>query len=328
MIADYYSGKSILVTGAAGFIGSAVIKALGRVDCHLTCLTKAGQKLDAPAGGKAEITVHPADLRSPDLWDELLNGIDMMFHFAAQTSSQFANEHPVEDMEINLVPVVRFIAACQKKGVRPDIVFSGTVTQTGLTASYPVDEHRQDLPITMYDISKLAAEKYWQYYGLEMGGRSVTLRLANVYGPGARSGRDDRGILNKMVINALAGKPLFIYGKGNYIRDYIFIEDVVRAFLTAGANLQHLNGRYYVLGSGKGHSIKQMAETVKNLVAETIGRQVNLKHIDAPANLSPIECRHFVADIDAFHNDCGWKPMVSLHEGIRRTIQFFREGHR
>lgn len=323
-----YSGKTILVTGAAGFIGSSIIRALCNVDCNLICLVTGSRKIGVSSDSTAHIKIHHGDIRSVSVWDELLNGVDIIFHFAAQTSSIFANQNPVKDMEINLVPVVRLIQACQKKRVRPDIVFSGTVTQAGLTTHYPVDETHRDDPITIYDINKLAQEKYLQYYGREMGGRAVTLRLANVYGPGSKSGRPDRGILNMMVVKALSNQPLTVYGHGDYVRDYIFIDDVVNAFLIAGTHMNILNGNYYVIGSGQGYCIREMAETVRNLVAKITGQHVEIDFVPPPPELSRIEFRHFVADTRRFCSDSVWRPKVSLQDGISRTIQFLRENNR
>lgn len=321
---NYYGGKTILITGASGFIGTAMVRALSEVDCKLICLTTGNREVEIVPDSRTRITNRIGNIRDPSIWEQILEEIDIVFHFAAQTSSRFANENPVEDMDINLVPVVRFIETCQKKEIRPDFILSGTVTQVGMTADYPVDETRRDIPITTYDISKLAAEKYLQYYSREMGGRSVTLRLANVYGPGSRSSRPDRGILNMMVAKAIAGQPLTVYGDGDYVRDYIYIDDVVKAFLAAGEKIQNLNGNYYVVGSGKGCSIKKMAETVADLTAKLTDTYVGIHHAPVPQDLSQIEFRHFVADTSRFRRDSSWKPAFSLQKGVRRTIEFYK----
>lgn len=320
---EYYKGKTILVTGSSGFIASSLIRKLSQVECKLICCTRGVGKLEVRSPARARITTREVDIRSPSVWDDTLEGVDIAFHFAAQTSSQFANQNPWEDMEVNLTPVVRLIDTCQKRKILPDIVFPGTATQVGLTTTYPVDETAKDLPITIYDINKLSAEKYLGYYASQMGGRAVTLRLANVYGPGPRSSRPDRGILNLMVVRALAGKPLTIYGDGHYVRDYIFIDDVARAFLMAGANLPSISGKYYVLGSGVGYTIKEMVEAVRNLTAKMVGKNAEIQHVPLPPGLSQIEFRHFVANTSGFRADTGWSPRVTLEEGIRRTIESF-----
>ncbi|MFQ5443755.1 MAG: NAD-dependent epimerase/dehydratase family protein, partial [Nitrospinales bacterium] len=208
-----------------------------------------------------------------------------------------------------------------------DILFSGTVTQVGFTTNFPNNEKLCDDPITIYDINKLAAEKYLQYYSRQMGGRSVTLRLSNVYGPGPQSGSADRGFLNMMTHRAIKGEPLTIYGKGQFVRDYIFIDDVVNAFLIAGSKMDVVKGRYYVLGSGKGHTIKQAAEMVKERVLNLIENNVEIRYIPVPEGLSKIETRQFVADASNFKRDTGWEPSVSLQTGIDRTIKFFSVGN-
>ena len=322
----YYKDKTILITGAAGFIGSSLIRALSQVECSLICCSRELGKIETNVPSKARILTREIDIRYPSIWEEILKGVDIVFHFAAQTSSKFANENPSVDMDTNLAPIARFVETCQKKAIWPDIVFPGTVTEAGLTRTFPVDEMIRDVPITVYDINKLATEKYLCYYGTQLGGRAVTLRLANVYGPGPKSGRPDRGILNMMVMRALAGKSLTVYGDGNYVRDYLFIDDAVKAFLLAGARLDAANGRHYVVGSGVGHTIREMIEAVRDLVTEIAGKRVVVDHIGLPSDLSPIEFRHFVADTALFRADSGWIPEVSLEEGITRTITFFLEG--
>ncbi len=112
---DYYSGKTILVTGATGFIGSSVVQTLSEVDCNLICFKTGNRNIEVTPDSNARITIRKGDIRTPSIWEELLKEVDIVFHFAAQTSSRFADENPIEDMEINLAPVVRFIETCQKK---------------------------------------------------------------------------------------------------------------------------------------------------------------------------------------------------------------------
>ena len=316
----YYKKKTILITGAAGFIGSSLVRVLSQIDCTLICCSRDMEKLQIVPSAKAHVVHREIDICAPSIWNEVLEGVDVVFHFAAQTSSKFANDNPCMDMDINLALIARFVETCQNKNIRPDIIFPGTVTQVGLTQAWPIDEMIQDVPITVYDINKLAAEKYVCYYGTQLGGRGVTLRLANVYGPGTKSGRPDRGILNMMVMRALEGKPLTLYGDGNYVRDYVFIDDVVNAFLMAGARFDSTNGKHYVLGSGVGHTIKEMAEIVRNLVAKITGKNVDIQNVPPPHGLSQIEFRHFVANTSQFRQDTGWKPRVTLEEGIKHTI--------
>lgn len=319
----YYEGKTVLVTGAAGFIGSSLIKALRQVDCTLICCSRKTENSDAGNSKKARIVNRQMDIRDPLIWDKVLPGVDVVFHFAAQTSARFANERPTADMNVNVVPIVRFVETCQRKGIRPDIVFPGTVTQAGLTQTFPVDESIHDNPITVYDINKLSAEFYLSYYASQLGGRAVTLRLANVYGPGPKSSQSDRGILNMMVMRALDGKPLTVYGDGNYVRDYLFIEDAVKAFLLAGSHLKKTSGKHYVVGSGVGHTINKMVQTVKDLTKKLTGKRVVVKHTALPSDLSPIEFRSFVAETRRLRADADWTPQVSFEEGISHTITFF-----
>lgn len=149
------------------------------------------------------------------------------------------------------------------------------------------------------------------------------MRLANVYGPGPASSSADRGVLNMMVRNALKGEILTIYGDGNFVRDYIYIDDVIKAFLIAGANMDGVKGKYYVIGSGTGHSVKDMVNTVKDKVVRRTRKEVQVTHIPSPDGLSAIEFRNFIADARAFTNTTGWVAEISLQEGIDRTINFF-----
>ena len=165
------------------------------------------------------------------------------------------------------------------------------------------------------------AEKYLRYYSNQGFVQGAILRLANVYGPGPKSSSDDRGIINMMMRKALAGESLEVYGKGDCLRDYIYVEDVISAFLHAGIYITRLNGKHFVLGNGEGHSVVQAINLVADRVALKTRKRVSVKHIDPPALQSPIEERNFVADTRRFRLATSWKARHSLTNGIDQTLE-------
>jgi len=300
-----YRNKRILITGGSGYIGSLLFKKLKPLARSIISLNS------------------EEDIRKKNIWEKYLGQVDMIFHLAAQTSSKFANKNPLQDLNLNLLPVVNLIETCFKKNIYPDIIFAGTATQVGLTKKYPVNENFSDQPITVYDINKLAAEKYLQFYAQQTKGKAATLRLANVYGPGLSDSKLDRGITNLMIKKALRGEDLTIYGKGNFVRDYIYINDVIDAFVSAGKCIEKLNGFYYLIGSGKGYTFKQMIKLIRHQAMRKTNKKSKIIYLKLPPNLSPIESRNFVANSSKFSQVTGWRPRHSLKEGIKKTIKSF-----
>jgi|SRR3989344_3539426 len=314
---DFFSRKNILITGANGYIGSSLTNKLKQSDCKLFLLSRKGGK------SMKNITWYKGDITEKGIWKKILQDIDLVFHFAAQTSSAIANSNPAKDAIHNFLPITEFIETCKNYGFRPDFIFSGTVTQVGLTKSIPVNEKFRDNPVTIYDIHKLAAEKYLQYYSSEFNGRTTILRLPNIYGPGQASSRADRGIVNLMIKKALLGDSLTVFGSGKYIRDYLYIDDVVSAFLTAAKKIKKINGNYYILGTGKGHSILQMVNLIKKEVEKRINKKIKIVFREFLPGTSRIELRNFIADPSSFKRDSGWKSAIMLQEGIKKTVEYF-----
>lgn len=308
--------KNILLTGANGYIGSSIANKLKNTN-RLFLLSRTG-------GQSEKNIIHiKADITKKGVWKNILKNIDIIYHFAAQTSSQYANTYPSKDIKTNLMPIVDLVETCQKYHFSPDIIFAGTATETGFTDRNSINGNVKDLPITIYDINKLAAEKYLQYYSNQLNKRSVILRLANIYGPGPTSSRPDRGIVNMMIKKALRGESIVIYGDGNFIRDYLHIDNVANAFLLASANIEKTKGNYYFIGTGIGHTILKMATMIKEEVTKITGKKINIIFAPFPKDTSPIEHRNFIADSSNFKKDTNWSATISLREGIRKTIKYF-----
>lgn len=323
-ILNNYNGKQILITGGAGYIAANLVNLIKDVDCHIIRLDKQGTKL-LPINGKAKIDDVFEDIRDHSIWEKLLNKTDIVFHFAAQTSTYVANDNPSDDIKINVLPMLNMLETCRQKNWNPIILFSSTVTVIGIPTHLPVDESQTGQPITVYDLHKLMAEEYLEYFINQDFVRGAVLRLSNVYGPGPKSSRSDRGILNLMIRKALAKETLTIYGKGDYLRDYVYVEDVAYAFLMAAMKIKDVNGQHFVIGSGQGHTIAEAINLVAERVALKTGHRVEIMHIDPTIPQSPIENRNFVVDPQRFCKATDWEGQYSLNEGIDHTIMVMSE---
>lgn len=324
-ILSQYRDKSVLVTGAGGFVGGSLVHALAGAANRIIRLART--RLPVLEQGDFTMEDVIGDVRDAGTWKKVLDGVDVVFHFAAQTSVYAAAEDPVSDLRTNVEGILGLLEGIRKAGIHPIVVFAGTVTEAGLTERLPVDESAPDRPITVYDLSKLTAENYLKLYIRQGWLRGASLRLANVYGPGPKASGSDRSVLNKVIQQALEGKEVFVFGDGGYTRDYLFIDDAVNAFLLAGVNPENVNGRHFIIGSGCGVALKDaFALAVKQVAAKT-GRKVCLSHKEPPQGMLPIEFRSFVADPSAFINATGWRPQVDLREGIGRAIDAMRAMH-
>ena len=317
-----FTGRTILITGGAGYLASGLVALLKDIDCRIIRLHRPGS-CPPPVRGAARIREVAGDICDPAVWEHSLAGVDYLFHFAAQTSTYAANADPLADQTVNVLPMLHLLEACRRQGRGPVVCFASTVTVVGIPERLPVAESHPDHPLTIYDLHKLMAEQYLRWYAEQGIVQGVTLRLANVYGPGPRSSLADRGILNQMIRRALAGEALTVYGAGDQVRDYVYVEDTARAFLAAALHSEALNGKYFVIGTGFGHTIAEAMSLVAERAAARTGILVPVQHVAPPGGLSPIEQRHFVADSARFSGATGWQARYTLAQGIDLTLEAF-----
>ncbi len=309
----------VLITGASGLIGGALKDWLLADGHSLVCQSRAFHEPEQ----NVEWIKH--DLNR-DSWDiPALRDIDVVYHLAGQTSTYSARENPIADLSANVLALINLLEHFRKQTRRPFVVLAGTATEVGLTDCLPIDEGMPDHPITYYDISKLTAEAYLKQYVREGFANGCILRLANVFGRSKPGQQSDRGILDKIFNRAIAGKTVTVYGDGNYLRDYVFIDDVVSALVLAAVNGDRTNGRMFLVGSGQGITLRDAFLKVVLLANKTSGTQAVIEYVSPPTDLSEIERRNAVIDSAAFKQATGWEPKFYFDAALLAAYSSFTE---
>ena len=316
-----FSGKVVLVTGSSGYIGSLLVDQL--VNYSVRVIRVSRQKLKPKTGVDDVIS----DLTSLNCWVKILNGVDIIFHLASNTSIYEAEKNPKDSLNSNVLPIEQLILASTKINRIPKVIFASTATVYGMKAVFPVKENDETKPITVYDLHKKFAEQKLLDAANKNIINLVILRLANVYGPSLiESKSNDRGILSKITKMKFEGKQIHVYGNGAYLRDYIYIDDVINAFLIV--SIIKTDSNVFNVASGIGTTIN----TVFNLISSKVERYVHVnssvKNLEWPKGTAEIEKRNFIGSIELLKSETKWKPQVSLEEGINLLVSHFAKKYK
>ena len=321
-MSEDWRGKRVLVTGGAGFLGSALCHALGAAGAEVVALDAlmpgTGARRRNLEGSGARLV--EGDLRDIDL-HPLVEGIDTLFNMAGQTSHAGSQADPFTDLAINGHAQLRLIAALRQAAPGARVVHASTRQFYGRPQSLPVSESHPIVPPDANGVSKFAAEGYWLLEH-RVHGRPVTaLRLTNCYGPRMRVVDARQTFLGIWVRRVLEGQPFEVWG-GEQLRDFSYVDDVVAAFLAAAGALAAPGGaagRPFNLGGDAPISLRDLGDA---MVAAAGKGTYELKTF--PAERAAIDIGSYHADDRAFRALTGWAPRVGLAEGLRRTIDWFR----
>lgn len=320
-IQEAFNGKRALVTGGCGFVGSALTRALldAQADVHVAdaMLPGTGANPFNLADVGARIAFTQADMRDDAAMKRLLHDKDFVFNLAGLSSHVGGMRDPAGDLEVNALAQLRLLEACRAVNPGARIVFAGTRQVYGRAARLPVAETAPVSPVDYNGVSKLAGELYHflahRIYGLW----TTTLRMTNTYGPRMRARDARQTFLGHWLRLLLTGRRIPIFGRGDQLRDFNYVEDVADAFLLCASN-PVAKGKTYNLGAAP-ICLTELAEL---LIALNGGGSYSL--IPFPPERAAIEIGNYAGDYSLIQKELGWEPSVSLADGLSRSLEFYR----
>jgi len=318
---DYYRGRKVLVTGGLGFIGSNLSRTLCDLGAQVTAvdslLPDYGGNLFNLEGYEDRVRINIADVRGHGM-EYLVRGQQVLFNLAGQVSHIDSMSDPVTDLEINCTSQLRLLEAVRRGNPELKIVYAGTRQVYGRPLYLPVDEKHPLQPVDVNGINKISGEHYHLVYHQVYGIRASSLRLTNTYGPRQLIRHNRQGFIGWFVRQAALGEQIQIFGDGLQKRDFNHVDDVVDAFLRAGA-IDAADGQ--VMNLGDEHPVS-LAELVRLLLDVAGGGSFVL--VPFPPERKRIDIGDFYADITRAKATLGWAPKVGLREGLAGSVEYYR----
>lgn len=302
--------KTYLITGGAGFIGSAIARRLMNEGARVSAV-------DDLSAGKKENLPPAADLHTLSVQDPLIRELikkikpDAVFHFAAHINVRNSLKNPLKDAQTNIIGSINVFEACRANRVKTIIFPSTSGALYGEAKRIPTPETEPLSPLSPYGAAKIAVEHYLYYYATVHGLNAQILRLSNVYGPGQKAD-GEAGVVAIFCNARKKGETPIIYGDGTQTRDFIYVDDVIDASLSS---LWRRGFNLYNIGTGIETSINELWDMIfKNAKQERCYAKAQKGDVWKSALAS-----------DKAQRELEWKPHYSLRDGIEKTYKWFEK---
>ena len=309
--------STYLVTGAAGFIGSALARAvLAQGDRVRGIDNLSTGKAENLAAIRGQIDFRQADLLDLNAVHDACSGVDYIFHEAAIPSVPRSVADPLESNRANIDATANLLVAARDAKVKR-VVYAASSSAYGDTPTLPKREDMSPSPISPYAVAKLTGELYmtsfWRCYGLE----TVSLRYFNIFGPRQDPSSPYSGVLAKFITQMLKGEPPMIFGDGEQSRDFTYIDNVVSANLLAcKAPAEEVAGRVFNVATGSRVDLNETFRVLKKLTGYAGEAGYGAERTG--------DVKHSLADLSLARKHLGYEPIVNFEEGLRRTIEWYR----
>lgn len=316
---DKIDNQHVLVTGAGGFIGCALVEGLVHAGAKVRAFLRYNSRADMgllktlPAGVLAGVEVVFGDLRDPDAVQQAAAGVDLIFHLGALISIPYSYIHPVETVQSNVIGTMNVLQACRAHGCR--LVHTSTSEVYGTAQYVPIDEGHPLQGQSPYSASKIGADKLVESYYRSFDVQAVTVRPFNTYGPGQSA----RAVIPTIITQALTEDEIHL-GNLDSRRDFTYVSDTVAGFIKA-AETPGVEGETFNLGCGTEITVGELA----NLIVELVGRPVEVVVDEERLRPEKSEVMRLLSDNTRAREVLGWAPKVDFCEGLSRTIEWIRE---
>ena len=311
------TGKRVLVTGGAGFIGSHLVDKLISNDCFI-------RVVDNLVNGKLEYLKHYegrkkfdfvlGSITDPSDVARAVEGIDIVFHLAC-LGVRHSIKHPFENHSVNAEGTLIVLKEALKAKVEK-FVYCSSSEVYGTAEYIPMDEKHPLLPCTVYGASKLAGESYTRAYHQTYGMNTLIVRPFNTFGPRSHHEGDAGEMIPKSIVRAINGEDVLVFGDGSQTRDFTYVEDTVEGFVNI-VNCDQLIGGTVNLGSGFEISIKSIAEMINSIAGNSAEK---IKYTVT----RPGDVMRLYADASFLKSVTGWSPKISLMDGLVKTVEWFK----
>ena len=302
------SEKNILIIGHSGFIGQSLYEKFKNKKKNIFLISR--KKI---FNQKNEVA---CDVFNDYSWFKLLKNNSKVFFLAFNN-----NLYELEKNQLYLKKIkkfsINFNEYILKKKLKIDFIFTSTVTIYGKTnPNILVNEKLNDNPISNYDRAKKILEDTFFKYEKEQKINFVSLRLSNIYGLSHLNTQINRGFLNKLILNIYKEKRIYIYGRGNKLRNYLHIDDLVDALILSSKKMKKISGKIFILCHNKSYSFNDIIR----ITSKVLKVNIKLTKINYPKNINSIEKRSFTGSNKLIKNYISWKPKINIQSGIKKIL--------